>query len=82
MPFIHANTDGKDTAQCSLILPGDYSNDDDVAQKCSSLSVAYLDVYSHLRVIAQLGSQHQKNERLSRAQLAFILRAYLFIVCN
>ena len=60
MYAIHAETRQQDSARCSLVLADDSSNNGDVVQKCSSLSVAYLDVYSHQRAIAQIAHKHHK----------------------
>ena len=60
MPFMQRQDSKTVHGARSIVLADDSSNDGDVVQKCLSLSVAYLDVYSHQRAIAQIARKHHK----------------------
>ena len=59
MPFMQRQ-DSKTLHGARSYLQTTPANNGDVVQKCSSLSVAYLDVYSHQRAIAQIARKHHK----------------------
>ena len=81
------------SALCSLRTCSDYESNGAVVQKMfasspgQSLSLT-VDVYSHQRdhctttIVASRRKYIINFAGLSKAQLAFILRAYLLIVCN